>query len=381
MTTEKQPLQYGMIGCGMMGQEHVRNMKLLDNVELTHAYEPDEGMRTQMKQRVSSIQFHDSIEALLKNTEVDAWVIASPNFRHAEQLELISNLQPKPTLVEKPLCTSPAQLKKLLQLKKNFHFPIWVAMEYRYMPPLASLLEEIRNPSCLGQLKTLSIREHRFPFLVKVGNWNRFNANSGGTLVEKCCHFFDLMNLITQSQATKVFASGGMEVNHLDESYSGMKPDIIDQAFVIVEFANGMRATLDLCMFAEGSLFQEEIAAVGSAGKVECKIPGPDRFWPEDLGNPPTPELIFSPRFPKGVSRKEVTVDPLILAAGDHHGSTFYQHQRFQQVVLGHGEIEVSLEDGARAVLLGLAAQESIQSGQAISLEEGEYSFDRFFWN
>ena len=76
MTTEKQPLQYGMIGCGMMGQEHVRNLKLLDNVELTHAYEPDEGMRTQMKQRVSSIQFHDSIEALLKNTEVDAWVIA-----------------------------------------------------------------------------------------------------------------------------------------------------------------------------------------------------------------------------------------------------------------------------------------------------------------
>ena len=43
MTTEKQPLQYGMIGCGMMGQEHVRNMKLLDNVELTHAFEPDEG--------------------------------------------------------------------------------------------------------------------------------------------------------------------------------------------------------------------------------------------------------------------------------------------------------------------------------------------------
>ena len=117
-----------------MGQEHVQNMKLLDNVELTHAFEPDEGMRTQMKQRVPSIQFHDSIEALLKDTEVDAWVIASPNFRHAEQLELISNLQPKPTLVEKPLCTSPAQLKKLLQLKRNFHFPIWVAMEYRYMP-------------------------------------------------------------------------------------------------------------------------------------------------------------------------------------------------------------------------------------------------------
>ena len=362
----------------MMGQEHVRNMKLLDNVELTHAYEPDDTMRMQMRQRVPLIQFHESVESLLCDAEVDAWVIASPNFRHAEQIELISDLQPKPTLVEKPLCTSKEQLKRLLQLNENFHFPIWVAMEYRYMPPLSAMLEEIRNPSCLGQLKTLSIREHRFPFLAKVGNWNRFNVNSGGTLVEKCCHFFDLMNLITQSQATKVFASGGIEVNHLDEIYSGKKPDIIDQAFVIVEFANGMRATLDLCMFAEGSLFQEEIAAVGSAGKLECKIPGPDRFWPEDLGKPPTPELIFSPRFPKGVSRKEIVVDPLILAAGDHHGSTFYQHQRFQQVVLGDGKIGVNLEDGSMAVLQGLAAQESIKTGQAISLVKGAYSFDQF---
>jgi predicted dehydrogenase len=42
----------------------------------------------------------------------------------------------------------------------------------------------------------LTIREHRFPFLSKVGDWNRFNRNTGGTFVEKCCHFFDLMRLI-----------------------------------------------------------------------------------------------------------------------------------------------------------------------------------------
>ena len=43
-----------------------------------------------------------------------------------------------------------------------------------------------------------------------------------------------------------------------------------------------------------------------------------------------------------------------------------------------NGEIEVSLEDGAGAVLLGLAAQESIETGQAISLLEGTFSFDQF---
>lgn len=55
----------------------------------------------------------------------------------------------------------------------------------------------------------------------QVHNWNRFNANSGGTLVEKCCHFFDLMNLIIDARPVQVMASGAQDVNHLDEVYDG----------------------------------------------------------------------------------------------------------------------------------------------------------------
>lgn len=45
-------------------------------------------------------------------------------------------------------------------------------------------------------------------------------------------------------------------------------PDIIDNAFVIVEFDNGSRGMLDLCMFAEGSKNEQEISVVGDIGKV-----------------------------------------------------------------------------------------------------------------
>ena len=64
------------------------------------------------------------------------------------------------------------------------------------------MIEEIHKKT-IGELKMLSIREHRFPFLVKVNDWNRFAKNTGGTLVEKCCHFFDLMRLIVQSEVKK----------------------------------------------------------------------------------------------------------------------------------------------------------------------------------
>lgn len=50
-------------------------------------------------------------------------------------------------------------------------------------------------------------------------------------------------------------------------------PDIIDNAYVIVEFENGSRGMLDLCMFAEGSKNEQEIVVVGNTGKVEFSPP------------------------------------------------------------------------------------------------------------
>ena len=94
------------------------------------------------------------------------------------------------------------------------------------------------------QLSFLGMCTHRFPFLEKVNNWNRFNENSGGTFVEKCCHFFDLMRLILRSDPVRVMASAGQEVNHLGEIYNGRPADIWDCGYVLVDFVNGTRAML-----------------------------------------------------------------------------------------------------------------------------------------
>ena len=44
---------------------------------------------------------------------------------------------------------------------------IHVGLEYRFMPPVAKLLE-IVNTGEVGHVRMVAIREHRFPFLVKV---------------------------------------------------------------------------------------------------------------------------------------------------------------------------------------------------------------------
>ena len=145
------------------------------------------------------------------------------------------------------------------------------------MPPAQRLIEEIAKGTP-GQQHMVAIREHRFPFLPKIGDWNRFNRRTGGTLVEKCCHFWDLMRLLMGDEVTRVYASAGVNVNHLDETYDGQTPDIIDNAFVTLDFAGGGRGMLDLCMFAEGSYWQEVISVTGEHARIDAKIPGPARF-------------------------------------------------------------------------------------------------------
>ena len=95
--------------------------------------------------------------------------------------------------------------------------------------------------------------------------------------------------------------------------------------------------------------------------------------WPAHLGEAPVPKVVISPRHPKGPRELDVPVDPVALAAGDHNGSTLYQHQRFNAVVRGQGQVEVALRDGLAAVMIGLAAQESARTGQAISMVDGDY--------
>ena len=50
------------------------------------------------------------------------------------------------------------------------------------VPPIARLLEHV-DGGAVGNIQMVHIREHRFPFLLKVESWNRFNENTGGTLV------------------------------------------------------------------------------------------------------------------------------------------------------------------------------------------------------
>ncbi|MBB82568.1 MAG: oxidoreductase [Deltaproteobacteria bacterium] len=346
-------VRYGIIGSGMMGHEHIRNLELIEGAEVVAVSDPFENSRWWAQQLVDrELQEYEDHRALLRKANVDAVVIASPNHTHRDVLADVFETDIH-VLCEKPLCTTIEDARWVADRAANHHGVFWVGMEYRYMAPIARLLEEVRGGT-IGRLRMLAIREHRYPFLPKVGDWNRFNENTGGTFVEKCCHFFDLMRLITNAEPLRVYASGAMDVNHLDERYDGRQPDILDNGFVTVDFEGGIRALLDLCMFAEASRNEQEIAATGDLGKVECFIP--------------EATLVVGKREGRDITAETIDTDATVLAAGAHHGSTFVEHVSFRRAILDGTPAEVSAEDGLRAVAIGAAAEQSIATGQPVDL-------------
>ena len=88
----------------------------------------------------------------------------------------------------------------------------------------------------------------------------------------------------------------------------------------------------------------------------------------------PVAQVIVSPREPKGPRAMAIPVDPALLEAGDHNGSTFYQHRKFQQAVAGLHPVEVTFTDGWWAVEMGLAAQRSAEAGEAVAIDKTRFS-------
>lgn len=362
-------IRFGLIGCGSMGREHIENIRALRSGTITALSDPHAPSiaAAQALLDTPAAVFADH-RALLESGLCDAVIIASPNFTHAAILSDVLDTELH-VLAEKPLVTSVADGWSLVQKSRLRKKGIaWVAQEYRYMPPVAEMIR-LAHQGVAGTLHQVAIREHREPFYPKVGDWNRFSRNTGGTLVEKCCHYFNLMDFILQERPERVFASGDQRVNHLDERYNGQTPDILDSAYVIVEYPSGARASLDLCMFAENSTDNEHITVVGSEGKLESLLPsltlrvgrredwGKREVWGQASGTG------------KGISVRRVW-DTNIRYAGQHFGASYIEHERFARAVREGLPPEIGLEEGLRCVATGLAAHQSIATGLPVRMAD-----------
>ena len=353
-----------IVGAGMMGREHLRVTQQLGWAEVQGIVDPFDGSIewAQSDWALLSSQpltvYADLREACL-DSAVDAIVICSPNHTHYDVLKIVCE-SGKPILLEKPMATTLADAMEILRLAREYPSVIQLGMQYRFKAQYVEALFEIRAKASLGAVKTVAMSEYRPPFLDKVNQWNKFNRHSGGTLVEKCCHYFDLMNVIAASRPKKIYASGGRGVNFLDFEWRGVPSDIDDHAMVIIDYANGIRASFTLNMFCQE--LYEELVVVGECGRLvaseqasfhpdtpsearlQVEVPGHSAYRPQPVGYPPWIEET------------------------GHYGATFFEHIAFHRQLAGERVDAATPQQALWSLIVASAAQYSMAIGQAVDV-------------
>ncbi|SFM15330.1 Gfo/Idh/MocA family protein [Salibacterium qingdaonense] len=359
--------KFNIIGAGMIGQEHIRVTMLEGRAVIHGIYDINAGSVENTKNMFQEefpgreLLTYSTLQEACRDPEVDGLIICTPNFTHLEVLEEAVK-SGKHIMVEKPMATTLEDAARIKKMAESYNGVFQIGLQYRYKAIYSEALHEILERKTIGDVKTISIMEHRVPFLDKVDQWNKFSEYSGGTLVEKCCHYFDLMNLFAESKPAKVYAVGDMDVNFRDFEYEGRRSDIVDDAFVTVVYENGKKASFNLCMFAP--MFYEEITICGGQGRL--KAYENEDFLPVE--RPSTHLEVLSGE--SGTAKIGTPCYPAVIQESGHNGATYYEHKYFIDNIQGRQQSTATADEGFWSIVIGEAAERSIKTGEVVDVKE-----------
>ena len=353
-----------IIGTGTMGQEHMRVAALLGRARIHGIYDTQSLSMDIAEANFLSLQSqplvrYNDLSSACNDPAADALLICTPNHTHFDVLRTAMRSN-KPIFLEKPMATELHDAAEIVRANEAYESFIQIGLQYRYKPQYLEAFREALDNRALGQIKTVSVSEYRPPFLDKVDQWNKFARLSGGTLVEKCCHYFDLINLLAEARPQRVYASGGQAVNFVDFERNGVKSDIDDHAFVAIDYANGVRASFTLNMFCPD--FAEELIVVGDAGRLKA-----EEY--HDIHRSGSGNASLTIKLGEnGLSKTSDLTYPRAIEQSGHHGSTYFEHIALMDRLEGKEVDSATPRQGMWAMVVASAAQQSLALGEPIDV-------------
>lgn len=252
-------INVGLMGAGWFGREaHLKNLLRLPDVQVTAVSSRSPQSRDESVALAGShLQAFEDWQDVLAVDGLDAVIVALTNDRHCEAA--VAALEAgKHVLCEKPLGLTISECDQIIDAATTAGKVLQIGHEMRHQGLYQRMKSMVVNGD-VGDPRIMWCREYRGP--MRPG-WRSSEAQTGGMLLEKNCHHFDLFNWILDSTPTKVSAFGGTDV--LTDR------ELLDNAQVLVEFEKGRRAVLEICLFAPSG-GDCEIGIVGSGGRIDTK--------------------------------------------------------------------------------------------------------------
>jgi predicted dehydrogenase len=147
-------------------------------------------------------------ERMLAETRADVVIVTSPDFTHADYI--VRALERGcDVITEKPLTIDAESCRRIFAARKASGRSVTVGFNYRYSPA-RTLAKQVLTSGAIGRVTAVNFEwrldtHHGADYFRR---WHRHKRNSGGLLVHKATHHFDLINWWLGGVVREVRASG-----------------------------------------------------------------------------------------------------------------------------------------------------------------------------
>ncbi|OEO28153.1 myo-inositol 2-dehydrogenase [Devosia insulae DS-56] len=147
-------------------------------------------------------------ERMIAEQQPDTVIVTTPDYLHHEYI--VAALKAgRNVMTEKPMTVDLAKLRAVLEAQQQSGKRLTVTFNYRYTPARTQL-KDLLMSGVIGEITAVDFRWYldRVHGADYFRRWHRYKEKSGGLLVHKSTHHFDLMNWWVASTPKTVSANG-----------------------------------------------------------------------------------------------------------------------------------------------------------------------------
>ena len=255
------PVRVAMLGCGFIGEFHALGLRYVANARLVAGCDADPERRAAYAERFACRAIA-SLEDLCADPEVDLVVVSVPNHLHREAVLALAAAG-KGIACTKPLGRNAEEAADMLRAVTDAGVFNAYLENVIFNPDLLRMRDMV-TAGAIGRLTTARAREgHSGPHAPHF--WNADLAG-GGALLDMASHGAEYARFLFGKDVpvADVFAWGATLVH-------GERTTGEDNAMMIMRFADGRAATIDVSWSSKGGL-EGRFEAYGDAGRLITDI-------------------------------------------------------------------------------------------------------------
>jgi predicted dehydrogenase len=234
----------GIVGSGFGGSVHAPAFSLHPEFEVVAIASPSNAERVARERNIPHA--FGSLDALLREVDVDVVSVASPPFdHHGAVLQALA--AGKHVLCEKPFTLNTAQAEELVAAAQRAGTACAMAFEFRYAPAettLHSLIAEAKI-SAVRQIEVTRFgNELRAAAQRPRSSWWFSRARGGGVANSVMPHLVDLANWYAGRAPLAVFGFGRTAHPLRHDAQGEFISDVFDGVFAFIDYGDGLLARI-----------------------------------------------------------------------------------------------------------------------------------------